>query len=154
MKLERTLIELETLTDYGTRYLLDVNSAYDDGVDIGRDMVADLSIREFMDLNGMGLDDVLDGLDSYDICKAIHDKYSVGDVFYDDDIIDYCNDNISADDVYDARQMLDTISTDDIKGYFEDNGEDIKFSLDDFDEDEIKEWVVDNLDVAEMVEWQ
>ena len=154
MKLERALIELDVLTDYGTRYLLDLADATTDALEKGRDMVCDLSIREFMDLNGMGLDDVLDGLDSYDICKAIHDNYSVGDVFYDDDIIDYCNDNISADDVYDARQMLDTMSTDDIKGYFEDNGEDIKFSLDDFDEEEIKEWVVDNLDVAEMVEWQ
>lgn len=102
MKLERTLIELAMLVDYGTKYLLDLEKARFQGEEMGRDMVCDLSIGEFMELNDLSDYDVLDSLSGSSIKEYVYNEFD-------------------ADELFDAEDMLCSIDMYDIKDYISNN---------------------------------
>ena len=104
MKLERTLIELETMVDYGIEFLLKMKDEFDYGIEAGRDMVCDLSLSEFMELNGFSDYDLLDDIDDNILIDKINDRgIGIGEIYDEEDIVGWCQRNLNVEDMVEWR---------------------------------------------------
>lgn len=155
MKLEKALIELTTLVDYGTYYLSKKDNFYElmkkriekDGYDAECDILERIGIRKIARwiYESYSINDVFD---NYTIAEFVRKELDITDVYDEDDLLDnigiysikaYVRDNFDADDVYTESDMLDCMSVDDILG--------------NLNEDDIKEWVSEHCDVGDWVSW-
>ena len=166
MKLERTLIELSTLTDYGTRYLVESNPknihpskilpkmhqsdiltytvcnfTYEEILD-----AMELSLGDFMELKDISDYDLLDGvleenLTSYFRDMVINGNVEVDELICDSMLKDYVQDNYSVDELFDEDEIVEYAS-----GNFE-IGEI-------YEPRQIKSYVKNTWTVDEFVDWK
>ena len=110
MKLEKALIELSTLTDYGTQYLTEREHILDNYVPM-RDVI-EMSLDDFMETQGMDTEDVLRDLDESEILDYVRFNFDPTDLVYEDDLLEWAENHWEIGDIY---------SSADIKNYVADN---------------------------------
>lgn len=132
MKLERTLIELQTLVEYGCYYLVKSAKAIKDAhpldilpfmhqSDILTYTIGNFSFDEILDemsevdthdeicswiRSNLSIDDI--DFDSYDVKNYVTENWYVDDVFDEDDIKDFVKDNYDLDEIYDDEDITNT----------------------------------------------
>ena len=128
-KLECTLTELNTMVEWGCRWLSDHKE-----IDIHT--LRDLANRHPMD----------EIFYADDIVEYVQNNYYINDVYSDEEIGDYAYDHL---DMVDKEQALDYVKENyDVEDVF-----DTDEMLENISESTIKDYVINNFNVEDLVEW-
>lgn len=160
MKLERTLIELSALVEYGTRYLLDRKSAWMDVLEtmqnehpmdvlpyLNQSDILTYTVTEFS--HKEILDEMMKRSTS-ELREFVYDNFDMAWIYGEDEIKDYVKDNYSMEDVYDDYEIEEYVKynfdADEIY-----NSTEMLASIDMYD---IKDYISTNYDVHDFVDWR